>query len=278
MSIKLVTADSYTIEELTEAYNHTRVDYMVPMPMNAARLAEYIELYDVNLDKSLVALENGTLVGLAMLAVRHNRSWITRLGLIANQRGKGTGQALMEGLLKISDELGLETSLLEVIVGNKPAHKLFLKLGFEEKRELLILRRAPDPISEPGSKILAMDHGEIAYHLSQRKDEQPWTNQTESLIHAKGINGFHVYTPNGSHGWLVYQRTMFNLSRLMYDFLVGDSYDIMGELLRQLHSQYPDVDTHTENISADSPCLPAFEKAGYIETFRRIEMHRVPKL
>jgi hypothetical protein len=39
MSIKLVKASEYSVEELTEAYNQTRVDYMVPMPMNKARLA-----------------------------------------------------------------------------------------------------------------------------------------------------------------------------------------------------------------------------------------------
>lgn len=278
MPIKLVPANAYSIEELTEAYNQTRVDYMVPMPMNVARLTEYIHVYDVHLDKSLVALENGKMFGLGMLGIRPERSWITRLGLIADQRGKGIGQALMEGLLEISDEIGIPRNILEVIYGNKPAHNLFLKLGFEEVRELLILRRAPHDVPEPSGKRIEMNRGEIIFHLNQRNITPAWTNQTESLAHAKGVCGFHVYTPSGGHGWLVYQRTLFNLSRLMYGFIEGSPCDVMRELLRHLHSQYPDVDTYTENIPADEPCLQAFEENNYIEAFRRIEMQRFPKL
>ena len=137
MTIELIPATTYTIQELTEAYNQTRVDYMVPMPMNAARLREYINIYDVDLKSSLVALDNGNIIGLGMLAVRDNRSWITRLGLVANQRGKGTGRILMTGLLKNSDALGIEKNQLEVIVGNEPAHALFKKLVFVQDPHLV---------------------------------------------------------------------------------------------------------------------------------------------
>ncbi len=277
MSIKLVPADNYTIEELTYAYNQTRVDYMVPMPMNVARLQEYIHLYDVDLPQSLVALENNELVGLGMLALRLNRSWVTRLGLIADQRRKGAGRALMEGLLDNSDSLGINQNMLEVIVGNIPAHKLFLKLGFEEAGELLILRRAPDQIQKPTTKMQSMDRGDIFYNLNHRKTAQPWTNQTESLAKAKGLSGFHVYTPSGGHGWLVYQRTLFNISRLMFGTEDGDPKEIMLELLRHLHTLFPNIDTYTENISSSDIRLPAFQELGYIEAFRRIEMYRFPK-
>ena len=42
MSVEIIPADRYTIEELTDLYNQTRVDYLVPMPMNADRLGEYV--------------------------------------------------------------------------------------------------------------------------------------------------------------------------------------------------------------------------------------------
>lgn len=47
MSTLLVPANHYTIEQLAGFYNETRVDYMVPMPMNEDRLAEYIHDFDV---------------------------------------------------------------------------------------------------------------------------------------------------------------------------------------------------------------------------------------
>ncbi len=278
MTINLIPASQYSITELTESYNQTRVDYMVPMPMNPARLAEYIHVYDVSLEQSLVALDNGRMVGLGMLGLRPQRSWITRLGLIANIRGKGIGHALMAGLLENSDRLNTPHNLLEVIKGNTPAYNLFLKLGFENIRELLILRRAPRPIQKPFTKAFPMDRGDIIYHLKRRTNAQAWTNQTESLAHVKGLHGFHIYLPDGGHGWLVYQRTLFNLSRLMFDTDSGDPVAIMSELLRHLHDSYPDVDTYTENIPTNDPRLPAFEANDYIEAFRRVEMFRYPKL
>jgi ribosomal protein S18 acetylase RimI-like enzyme len=278
MCIELIPADHYTIEQLVAAYNQTRVDYMVPMPMNAARLAEYVHVYDVSLEQSLVAKENGAIVGLGMLGLRPKRSWITRLGLVANQRGKGIGQALMEGLLQNSDSLEVPQVYLEVIKGNIPAHNLFLKLGFDNERELLILRRAPNEITSSSTKIYPMNRGDIIFHLNQRAGAQAWTNQTESLGHLKGISGFHVYTQNHGHGWLVYQRTLFNISRLMFDTEHGDPVEIMRELLAHLHHLHPNIDTYTENISTDDPRLPAFEEFGYIEAFRRVEMHRFPDL
>jgi ribosomal protein S18 acetylase RimI-like enzyme len=274
MSIKLTKASNYTIEELTEAYNQTRVDYMVPMPMNASRLREYINIYDVDLDQSLVALENNKMVGLGMLALRKNRSWVTRLGLVANTRGKGIGRKLMEGLLANSDAKKIPYTLLEVIKGNTPAHSLFRSLGFEETEELLILRRAPKETAPTRSKIHTMNRGEIIYQLNNRPVPAAWTNQTESLAQVKGVAGFNLYTPEGGHGWMVYQRTLFNLSRLIFGTKDGNPVEIMRELLNHLHSQYPEVDTYTENISADSPHLPALEELGYIEAFRRVHMLR----
>ena len=64
--IQLVPASQFTIEQLTAIYNQTRVDYMIPMPMNAARLAEYIKVYDVDLEHSLVERQAGELSGVAM--------------------------------------------------------------------------------------------------------------------------------------------------------------------------------------------------------------------
>jgi hypothetical protein len=183
----------------------------------------------------------------------------------------------MEGLLDNSDSLEINQSMLEVIVGNIPAHKLFLKLDFEEVGELLILRRAPDQIQKPTTKLHSMDRGDIFYNLNHRKTAQAWTNQTESLARAKGLSGFHIYTPSGGHGWLVYQRTLFNVSRLMFGTEDGNPKDIMLELLKHLHTLYPNLDTYTENIPADNIRLPAFQELGYIEAFRRIEMYRFPK-
>ena len=161
LPFELLTAGQFTIEQLTAAYNQTRVDYLVPMPMNVARLAEYIHHYDVDLDRSFVALEGDRMLGLGMLAVRPGRTWITRLGVLPGQRRHGLGRALMDALLAANDELGAGLTVLEVIKNNTPAYNLFIGCGFAEIGELIVLRRPPGPPAPPPpGEVHDLDRGE----------------------------------------------------------------------------------------------------------------------
>jgi len=281
-AIKLIPASHFTFEQLTAIYNQTRVDYMVPMPMNAARLAEYVATYDVNLDHSLVAATpGGEMLGVAMLGLRAGRAWLTRLGVIPNTRRNGVGQALVAGLMEQAAHLSIDFVMLEVIKHNTPAHQLFLKFGFREIGELLILRRPPripplDPIVADAERL---DRADALRLVGRGRGAQPWTNQSESLFNAYEVSGLHLSLADGSRGWLVYQRQKFILTRFAFKTEAGDPATVAYALLSHLHYQYPRLDTHTENIQINDPHLPAFHQIGYVESFRRIEMwHGIPPL
>jgi ribosomal protein S18 acetylase RimI-like enzyme len=275
VDIKLVPASHFSIDELTAIYNQTRVDYMVPMPMNAARLTEYISVYDVDLEHSLVAMQGDDLRGVAMLGVREGRAWITRLGVIPTTRRNGVGEALTSGLLEQAEHLKIQFDMLEVIKNNVPAHTLFHKLGFYEIGELLVLRRSPMP---PPLPIIAdaqrLDRAESLLLVGRDRGTQPWTNQSESLVNASEVSGLQLTLADGSRGWLVYQRQKFTLTRFIYKTETGDPVKMAYAFLSHLHHQYPRLDTQLENIQVNDPHLPAFYEMGYVESFRRIEMWR----
>ena len=275
-SIKLFPASQFTIEQLTAIYNQTRVDYLVPMPMNAARLSEYIHTYDVDLEHSLVAMQDDRLLGVAMLGQRQDRAWITRLGVLPNTRRTGVGLALCEGLLEHAEGLGMRFQMLEVIKNNVPAHSLFLKLGFYETGELLVMRRSP--IIPPPEPVVAdaqrLDRIEALDLVGQNRGIQPWTNQSESLSNAADVSGLRLTLVDGSSGWLVYQRQKFLLTRFAFKTETGNPADMARAFLSHLHHQYPRLDTHIENIQVHDPHLGAFYESGYVESFRRIEMWR----
>jgi len=276
-TIKLIPASQFTIEQLTDIYNRTRVDYMVPMPMNAARLAEYVANYDVRLENSIVAAsQDGELLGVIMLGVRHERAWITRLGVVPNTRRGGIGKALMQGLIDEASKLSIDFCMLEVIKNNTPAHQLFLKFGFHEVGELLVLRRSPlnrqlDPVVADAERLERADALVLVGH---DRGTQPWTNQSESLFNANEVSGLRLTLADGSRGWLVYQRQKFLLTRFAYKTEAGDPAKVAHALLSHLHHQYPRLDTQVENIQVNDPHLPGFQEMGYIESFRRIEMWR----
>ena len=279
-TVKLIPVSQFTDEQLAAIYNQTRVDYLVPMPMNALRLAEYIKTYDVSREHSLVAAtHDGEMLGVNMLGLRDGRAWITRLGVIPNTRRHGVGRILMESLMQSAKNLSVDFMMLEVIKNNTPAHQLFLRLGFYEVGELLVLRRSPlthavDPIVADAQRL---DRTDALVLVGRDRGTQPWTNQSESLFNAFEVSGLRLTLADGSRGWLVYQRQKFLLTRFAFKTEVGDPAMVAYALLSHLHNQYPRLDTQIENIQVNDPHLPALYKMGYVESFRRIEMwHGTP--
>jgi len=184
----------------------------------------------------------------------------------------------MAALLGAAERKGIPFTMLEVIKNNVPAHNLFLKFGFREVNELMVMRRPPGPPrAYPASKAAWLNRADALALLETRSGLAPWTNQTESLTNASDIYGLTVALPDGGAGWLVFQRQRFVMGRFVMRTERGDPAAVGRELLAQLHHRYFDLDTHTENISAADPHLPAFYEAGYIEEFRRIEMYRGEK-
>lgn len=272
-----VPASNYSFEELADLYNQTRVDYIVPMPMNARRLREYIHAYDIDLSASIVALSaEGEPTGLGMLGLRDSRAWISRLGVLPERRGRRTGLFLMEHLLHQARLHRARLAQLEVVKGNVPAHTLFRKLGFHETRELLIIRRPPGtaPLIPPprDASVAPLDSDGIAACLSARELGASWLEETRSLYRAGNLNGLRVTLANGESGWIVFQRTAFQLTHIVMGTSAADRLAIGTALLYHLHNQHPRHDSKVENMPADSPWWPVFEGAGYLEAFRRIEM------
>jgi ribosomal protein S18 acetylase RimI-like enzyme len=273
--IEMIPADQFSLEELTETYNQTRIDYIVPMPMNVARLQEYIRNYDVRIDRSVVAIVDDEAAGLAMIGVRPHHTWFTRLGVVPGQRRHGTGERMMQYLIEQSRRLNVDYITLDVIKNNRPAQHLFEKLGFREIRELLIIRRPPGPFKEEVAPYAVQLLGyQRAVELLHRRRSQPsWLDETPSLINAGNLSALRVELKSGGNGWLVYQNTVFQLGRLVLQTEAGDPYKVGRALIHALHSYHPIQDTKSENLPIDDPHWPALQSMNYIEAFRRIELH-----
>jgi len=275
-SCDLIPASEYTVAELTDIYNQTRIDYIVPMPMNVARMQEYIDNYDLDLTRSAVACYKGDVLGLAMLGVRREHTWITRLGVIPSKRRFGAGWAMMRYMIDQSYDLGVDHIILEVIKNNVPAHKLFVRMGFHETRELLILRRPPgQPRTEvPTYGVTHGDEERALALLETRRSVPSWLDEYQSLRNAGSLASLEVQLEDGSCGWLVYQSTIFQLGRLVLQTESGDPVQVARVLAHALHSAHPDKDTKTENVPAADEHLDGLLAMRYLESFRRIEMRR----
>ena len=280
MTIELIPADQFTLQELTDLYNQTRVDYLVPMPMNASRLGEYVHDFDIDLSQSCVGrAADGQMLGLCMLGVRPNQTWITRLGVLPATRRSGVGSALMDCMMENAHKLGAKETQLEVIKNNLPAYKLFLCKDFKETGEYLVMRRAPHLASEPVRGIVEwLDSDKALEAMQSYPNHLTWINAPESMQNARDVEGLRLAMPDGSAGWLVYRNTKFTLRSTLSHLIIhteqGDPIEVGTQLLLNLHIHYSHHDTYAENIHKDDPHLPAFHALGYFENFSRIEMKR----
>ena len=275
-TFQVVPASRFTMEQLTEAYNQTRVDYLVPMPMSVARLREYARVYDVDINRSVVAVDGDQMLGLGMLGVRPGCTWVTRLGVIPHRRRRGVGEAIFLYLLAGSENMGVGLATLEVIKGNEPAHRLFVKWGFHETRELIILRRPPGlPSAVPAGQFRWLDKTEALALAGLRPRPLSWINAPASLANAGHVKGLTVTLPDGGRGWLVFQEQRFVLTKLTIRTVQGDPVAVGQALFARLYQQYPNLDSNIENVVTTNPHLPAFYEAGFVDAFRRIEMYRV---
>jgi len=280
MTIEIISADHFTIQELTELYNQTRVDYLVPMPMNPDRLNEYVNDFDVDLHQSCIARDmDGQILGLSMLGFRNQTAWITRLGVLPSTRRTGAGSALMDCMLENAEKIGAKKTDLEVIKNNEPAYKLFLKKGFIETGIYLVMRHAPRPIKEqPQGAATWLDFSKSLEKLETYPEHLTWINAIESMRNSPNTEGLYLQLPDGSSGWLVYRNTKFTL-RSTFSHLImyteqGNPQKVGMQLLSHLHTHYPHHDTYAENIHENDPHLPAFHAFGYFTNFSRIEMRR----
>ena len=274
--VRLIPASSFTVEALVSLYNQGRIDYTVPMPMTATDLGEYVRIYEVDLKRSVVAMMDGEPAGLNMLGVRPDHTWITRLEVIPDKRGCGLGQRMMEYLIERSRELAVSTITLEVIKHNEPAYRLFRKLGFRETRELLVLQRPPSPPTHaaPDYAVQHLDQKQAMTRLRCRRSVPSWLDELPSLRNAGGLSALQVELNHGDWGWLTYQKTPEQLSRLVLQAEVGDPHRVGLALTHALYARFPNTETKSENLPITDPHWPAMRESGFVEAFRRIEMQR----
>lgn len=291
----LLPASEYSIEELTDAYNLTRTDYLIPMPMNPGRLQEYITLYDVDLACSYVAVSENVIVGLGMLGIRPDMGWITRLGVLPDGRRRGVGNAILQHLLDEAAKRELPAVWLEVIQGNTPAHELFKKHHFRETRELIVARRPPSVTRNMSAvmrarKVHYLQHNEAIELLCRRQEQSNWLNSVQSMSNVRllatvdepnsnmpyerpHLSGIWVEFHDFSQGWVTYQATTLQLKHINLEVIRGDPTQTAAHLLEFMHRLHASQDAVVENIPDDAR-WPGFQQAGYFEVFRRIEMVR----
>jgi ribosomal protein S18 acetylase RimI-like enzyme len=139
MAVELRRSSELSFRELAALFTAAYEGYFVPISIDDPTFRYMVDVFDLDLHKSVVAVEHGKPIGLANLGRRRERTWLGGVGVVPENRRAGVGELLTSALIDRARAAGAREMVLEVIVENAPAIALYEKLGFVRTRELEVL-------------------------------------------------------------------------------------------------------------------------------------------
>lgn len=121
------------------------------------------QLFDLFKDFSVVVVEDGRIVGYALVGVEpgdepspvSDVAWLLGLGVVPEARGRGYGKRLLDRALELCTKAGISEAKITVRPTNETAKKIYEKAGFaptdaeddyfgpDQPRQVLTLRLEP---------------------------------------------------------------------------------------------------------------------------------------
>jgi ribosomal protein S18 acetylase RimI-like enzyme len=186
--VRFVSAASVSLEAYAAAINASFEGYPVQIAFTPQMLARRVRFEQHDLESSLVALDGDETIGMAGLAVRGARGWVSGFGVVPAWRRRGLGRRLMSALLERARAQGLRQLSLEVLAGNAAARRLYEDSGMRVTRDLLILERPADqapPDAPKGRPPREAPAAELLPHYWRLHAEPPaWQRELPSLLAA----------------------------------------------------------------------------------------------
>jgi GNAT superfamily N-acetyltransferase len=180
VSVRLLPSNQFSHGELAALFTAAYEDYYVPFEVDEATFGFMVDVFDLDLDESLVAVDDRSLVGLANLGRRGHRTWLGGVGVVLGRRREGIGEQLTRGLLERARAVGAGEMVLEVIVENHPAIALYEKLGFVRTRELDVLTLTASPSGDTGAQEVPLDAARAIVRARAEGDE-PWQRDDDTV-------------------------------------------------------------------------------------------------
>lgn len=131
-------------EDMVSLWNKGFEGYFINSTMNLDKFLSRTVNEGLSLEHSLVVYENSDPIGFVMNGFRviegKRVAWNGGTGIAAEYRGKGIGKILMERNLQLYYEQGAEIALLEALIQNKAAIKLYQSVGYGITEQLISLQ------------------------------------------------------------------------------------------------------------------------------------------
>jgi ribosomal protein S18 acetylase RimI-like enzyme len=179
MTVEFRRSNEFSLAELASVFTASYRGYFIPFAVDETQLRYMVEVFDLDLSRSLVAVERQRTVGLANLGRRGERTWLGGVGVVPDHRGSGIGESLTRMLLDQARDASAREMVLEVIVENAPAIALYEKLGFTRTRELEVLSLAA-ATEDSEARETELEEG-LRVVAATRSGSEPWQRADETV-------------------------------------------------------------------------------------------------
>lgn len=270
-TLTYLRAETLAPARVVEAFNRSFEGYFVPMTHTVDSLHTLIEVNDVALAHSFVAVdEQGRPGGVVMLAIRGSRGWIAGMGLAPEWRGRGQADPLMEAALAEARALGLASVELEALAQNTPARQLYTRLGFAETRSLAVFtgplaEGAPLAEKPPLVEEVTVEQA-LADFASLHQTPPPWQRDRPSLAHmAPSLHATALMDGNGIRATLIHMPSGLGFSIMDFGSRAATAEarrDDALALIRALMAPTPGAPVRAINVAPGDPLGDALVEMG----------------
>ncbi len=266
------------LEKFLEAFS----DYPHPFQFDSVRFRNHINLNAVDLDRSVGCFAGEEMIGFTLNGFGEwdgkPTVYDAGTGVVPKMRRRGVSEAMFQLMLPEFKKQGAEQLLLEVIVGNDPAVKLYEKIGYKVKRDLLLLE-AP-----PGLNIMSRLNPDIEVRqiraadltgLTAGWDGRPsWQNSVDAVKRSEPLKTIlGAFLAGQFLGYIVFSSGLGRIAQLYVD----RDYRTQGVGTRLLAAMRADMKSESPmqvlNIDKSlSESIRFFEKIGFRQVLAQHEM------
>ena len=266
------------LEKFLEAFS----DYPHPFEFDSVRFRNHINLNAVDLDRSVGCFAGDEMIGFTLNGFGEwdgkRTVYDAGTGVVPKMRRRGVSEAMFRLMLPEFKKQGAEQLLLEVIVGNDPAVKLYEKIGYKVRRDLLLLE-AP-----PGVNIMSRLNPDIEVRqiraadltgLTARWDGRPsWQNSVDAVKRSEPLKTIlGAFLAGQFLGYIVFSSGLGRIAQLYVD----RDYRTQGVGTRLLAAMRADMKRESPmqvlNIDKSlSESIRFFEKIGFRQVLAQHEM------
>ena len=277
--LTLIPARAVSVAERAQILNRSYIDYYVPMRLSPDQMTAIDSFYDVDLDRSVMAMSDHVLVGMALLSVRGDRSWISGVGVLPEHRRRGIASAMVSRLVEGARQAGVREISLEVIAQNTSAWRLYAESGFEVTRELLLWRRAAeaDALPIPEERLTTASPSVLLERFDRwHRESATWQRDATTLsrmVEAGRLKGYQLEWRGAPAAYCLVSG--FGESVALMDVGIDPATRIVtpGRILIQALSHLHWGKAMTiSNVPADDPLNRVLAALRFLVTVRQVEM------